>query len=84
VFLAVARADEIFVRVLLECHEGLGIARAHDTAFAEDRTLLTLLVVPDFVAPCARLLDDVYATADVEFHPAEQRWIREIERELGV
>jgi len=82
VFMSVSRADEIFVRVLLECHEGFGVARAHDPSFRPDRTLLTLLVVPDLGADCMGLLDELARTADVEFLAVENWLVRDIERDL--
>ena len=82
VLMSVSRADEIFVRVLLECHEGFGVARAHDPNFGPDRTLLTLLIVPDSGADCLCLLEELTRTADVEFLPVDETLIRGIEREL--
>jgi len=84
VFLSVSGADEVFVRVLLECHEGFGVARAHDSSFADGRALLTLLIVPDFAAPCAALLAEIAASVDVEFHAVQEGWIRDIERDLDL
>ena len=82
VLMSVARGDEIFVRVLLECHEGFGVARAHDPNFSPDRTLLTLLVVPDLGADCRCLLEELLRTADVEFLPVDETLIRSIEQEI--
>lgn len=84
VFLSVSRADEIFVRVVLECHEGFGVPRAHDPSLSPDTTLLTLLVVPDFGAACVALLRELAETADIRFHPHREDWIREIERDLDL
>jgi hypothetical protein len=83
VFLSVARKDEVYVRVVLECHEGIGVARAHDPEFAPDRTLLSLLVVPDFAQPASALLAEVAAAADVRFLPATEDWIAAVARELA-
>ena len=80
--MSVSRADEIFVRVLLECHEGFGVARAHDPNFSPERTLLTLLVVPDLGADCACLLEELLRTADVELLPVDEALVRTIEREI--
>src|SRR5688500_5503290 len=77
VFVSVARKDEVFVRVMLECHEGIGVARAHDPGFAPDRTLLSLFVVPDFAADMRGLLADLDGAADIVFHAAEPAWIEE-------
>ena len=82
VFLSVARRDEVFVRVILECHEGMGVARAHDPEFAPERSLLSLFVVPDFAADARDLLIDLATSADVEFYEPNAAWIEEVEREL--
>ena len=82
VFLSVARADEIFVRVVLECHEGFGVARAQDPSYSPDRTMLSLLVVPDFAAAVRGMLADLATSADIEFYPASPEWIEQVEREL--
>jgi hypothetical protein len=111
VFLSVSRRDEIYVRVVLECHEGMGVARAHDAAggkveggdgtaaSAEDaeadaaagppraklpggRTLLSLLVVPDFAADARAMLADLARGADVTFLACDPAWVEEVVREL--
>jgi hypothetical protein len=82
VFLSVARADEIFVRVVLECHEGFGVARAQDPSYSDERTMLSLLVVPDFADDVRAMLGDLVGSADIQFHPASAEWIAQVEREL--
>ena len=82
VFVSVSRRDEVFVRVVLECHEGFGVARAHDPSFAPGRTLLSLFFVPDFAADVRALLADLEQSADVEFYAAGPGWIEQVTREL--
>jgi hypothetical protein len=82
VFLSVSRKDEIFVRVVLECHEGMGVARAQDPCFSEERTLLSLLVVPDFANDVRAMLADLASSADIVFYAALPEWIAQVEREL--
>ena len=82
VFMSVARRDEIFVRVVLECHEGFGVARAHEGEHEEDRTLLSLLIVPDFAEPARALLDELHATADIRFLAGGPEWIAQVKRDL--
>jgi hypothetical protein len=82
VFLSVSGRDEVFVRVVLECHEGIGVARAHDPSFSPERTLLSLFVAPDFAADARALLADMAASADVEFHEAKEGWVEQVAREL--
>jgi hypothetical protein len=83
VFVSVSRADEVYVRVMLECCEGLGVARAHDPAFAGDRTMLSLFIVPDFSADARALLAELAGSADIAFHAPEPGWIEQVERELA-
>ena len=82
VFVSVSRRDEVFVRVVLECHEGFGVARAHDPSFSPDRTLLSLFFVPDFAAAARAMLVDLAQSADLEFFAARPGWIEQVAREL--
>ena len=82
VFLSVSRKDEIFVRVVLECHEGFGVARAHEGEHESDRTLLSLLIVPDFAEPARALLADLEKTADIRFLTGGPDWIAQVIRDL--
>jgi hypothetical protein len=82
VFLSVSRRDEVFVRVILECQEGFGVARAHDPAFTPERSLLSLFIVPDFASDARAMLADLATSADVEFLAATPEWIEQVEREL--
>jgi hypothetical protein len=82
VFMSVSRKDEIFVRVVLECHEGVGVARAHDPAYSEERTLLSMLIVPDFAETARAMLADLAVDADLEFFPATPEWAEQVFREL--
>jgi len=81
-FLSVARKDEIYVRVVLECHEGFGVARAHEGEHEPDRTLLSLLIVPDFAEPARALLADLATTTDLRFLPSSPEWIAQVARDL--
>ena len=82
VFMSVARKDEIFVRVVLECHEGFGVARAHEGATEAERTLLSLLIVPDFAEPACGMLDDLLECADIRLLEAGPDWIAQVIRDL--
>jgi hypothetical protein len=82
VFLSVSRADEIYVRVVLECHEGMGVARAHDVTSSPHRTLLSLLVVPDFASDACALLLDLAREADVAFLACDPEQVEQVVREL--
>jgi hypothetical protein len=82
VFLSVARKDEIFVRVVLECHEGFGVARAHEGEHEPERTLLSLLIVPDFAEPARALLADLRVSADIRFLEGGPDWIAQVMRDL--
>jgi hypothetical protein len=68
---------------VLECHEGFGVARAHDADPARDRTLLSLLVVPDFAEAADALLVGLAREADVVFLAPQDDWIARVAEELS-
>ena len=82
VFLSVSRKDEIFVRVVLEWHEVFGVPRAHRNDYESDRTLLSLLIVPDFAGPAHEMLEDLSRAADILFLKGSPEWIAEVAAEL--
>lgn len=65
VFLSVARADLIYVKVLLESFEGIGVMRSEEPFYGDERALIVLLIVPDAVRDAEAVLDDAARVTDL-------------------
>ena len=55
-FVSAPRRHLIYIKVLLESYEGVGVARSEDPFYDDERALLVLLLVPDFLDAAAGLI----------------------------
>jgi hypothetical protein len=55
-FVSAPRRHLAYIKVLLESYEGVGVARTERRFHTDDRALLVLLLVPDFLDVAARLV----------------------------
>jgi hypothetical protein len=69
VFFTVARRDAVFVKLLLESYEGLGVVRTVERFYRPGVALQVMLAVPDMVDHLARVLDELAEW--VEVRPVE-------------
>jgi len=69
VFFTVARRDAVFVKLLLESYEGLGVVRTVERFYRPGVALQVVLAVPDTVDHLARVLDEL--AERVEVRPVE-------------
>lgn len=87
VFLSVARADLIYVKVLLESFEGIGVMRSEEPFYGDDRALIVLLIVPDAAADAEAVLGDASQFTDLRVetvtHERLQRLRDDLLGELG-
>jgi hypothetical protein len=60
----------------------MGVARAHEPCPDPERTVLSLLVVPDFALAVRELLLDLARDADLGFLPCDVAWLEQVVREL--
>jgi hypothetical protein len=59
VFAVVSRPQVVFLKVLLESYEGLGIARSIDPHFGDGLALTCLLAVPDSIDYAVRVYEEL-------------------------
>ncbi len=59
VFFTVPRPEVVYVKLLIESYEGIGIARSMEPNFERGIALLVLLAVPDFAALTAGVLAEL-------------------------
>lgn len=71
VFLNVARCDLIYVKVLLESFEGIGVMRSEEPFYEDDRALIVLLIVPDAADDALQLLNEARGVTDLALEPAD-------------
>ena len=68
-FLSIRRADAIYVKVILESYEGLGVTRTEQPHYEEDRALIVFLLVPDLADQARCLLSALRVEIDLRFPP---------------
>lgn len=65
-FISIAPADVISLKILLESYEGVGVIRTQDRFLTSDRALLVLLLVVDALEDARSLLSEFLETASFE------------------
>ena len=83
-FLSVAHKEELYVRAILEGYEGSCVTRAHDPRFSPDRTLLSVLITPQFVPDVRELLSALLDDADLEVVQPTPELCAAVARELSM
>lgn len=69
VFFTIARRDAVFVKLLLESYEGLGVVRTVERFYRPGIALQVMLAAPDMVDHVERVLDEL--AERVEVRPVE-------------
>jgi hypothetical protein len=71
VLLTAARNDLIYVKVLLESFEGIGVMRTEEPFYTAGRGLVVLRIVPDAADDALRLLNEARGVTDLALEPAD-------------
>jgi hypothetical protein len=82
VFLSVPRADLIYIKVLLESFEGIGVMRSEEPIYGPGRALVVLLIVPDSVADAVKLLNEARGVTDLALEPVAGERIERLRKDL--
>ena len=70
-FVSVARAEVIYLKVLLESFEGVACFRTQDPEHVPGRALVAVLAAPDFADDLLAILSEAAASADIVQHVPE-------------
>ena len=81
VFLSVPRADLIYIKILLESFEGIGVMRSEEPFYCPGRALIVLLIVPDSVAYAVKLLNEARGVTDLGLEPVAGERIERLRRD---
>jgi hypothetical protein len=81
-YFAIARNDTIYVKVVLESYECLGVTRTEDPFYPDDRCLVVLLLVPDFVEDARAVLAALSETMRIDFLEPSAEMVERLRHEL--
>ncbi|MFQ5353095.1 MAG: DUF4911 domain-containing protein [Candidatus Binatia bacterium] len=81
-FFVLARRASVYLKVLLESYEGVGVMRSVDTEYASGKALVVVLVVPDFLAQARALLDYLSVDHEIVFSSAAPELRAELAADL--
>jgi len=81
-YFAIPRDDTIYVKVVLESYECLGVTRTEDPFYSGDRCLVVLLLVPDFVAEAREVLAALAHATRIEFPEPSAAMLERLRCEL--
>ncbi len=81
-FVTVPRTEAVTLKVLVESYEGFGVARTEDSQFQPGRTLLAVLLVPDFVADAMTAIATVAERLDLKRVETTEELLARLRREL--
>ena len=81
-FLSVPRKDLIAVKVLLESFEGIGVIRSQQPRYTPERSLIVMLLVPDFLDCARRLLAELSEMTAAEVVAPSAAMLAELKAEL--
>jgi hypothetical protein len=82
VFVSLPREDLIYLKVLLESFEGIGVMRSEEPFYESNRALVVLLIVPDSAADALRLLNEVRGVTALAVESVERSRIERLRRDL--
>ncbi len=82
-FVTVPRMEAVTLKVLVESYEGFGVARTEDPDYRPGRTLLAVLLVPDFVTDAMAAIATVAEQLDIERVDVTGDLLERLRRELG-
>jgi len=68
IFVSVPRKEAVYLTVLLESYEGIASFRTQEPEHAPGRTLVAILVPPDFARDAVTVLEETVATSDLTQH----------------
>jgi len=81
-FVSIAPADLISLKVLLESYEGVGVIRTQERCFAPGRALIVMLLVADAIEDARSLLSEFLETASFELIDETPELLAELKRDL--
>jgi hypothetical protein len=82
VFLSVPRADLIYIKILLESFEGIGVMRSEEPFYGPGRALVVLLIVPDSAADAVKLLNEARGVTDLALELVAGERIERLRKDL--
>jgi hypothetical protein len=82
VFLSVPRADLIYLKILLESFEGIGVMRSEEPFYGSGRALVVLLIVPDSAADAVNLLNEACEVTDLALEPVARDRLKRLRKDL--
>ncbi len=81
-FVSAPRRDLTYVKVVLESYEGVGVARTERPFLTQDRALLVLLLVPDFLDVARRLIKHFEAEVGLRIEVVDDTMREELRHDL--
>ncbi len=74
--------EAVALKVLVESYEGFGVARTEDSEYQPGRTLLAILLVPDFVVDAMTAISTVAERLDLERVETSEDLLMRLRHEL--
>ena len=82
VFFSVPREQAVYIRAVLDSHGSLGVVRSQEPEFSRDRSLMVLLLMPDFVTEACELLGELSREVGLEFPEPDEAMLAALREEL--